>query len=185
MSKARRMQLWEASRAAIPPALEPAKGLFAGQAARYLQQYARTGNGAHLWRAWRIARLLPQMPPELERALFSHIDLVALDMCRAASTSDVVFAARMHGDGAGARGSANKAVANQQADIDLFTRFYDLLAQPVAPGEQQSRASVLRQLALDEDPGLSGDALKLRADAIKKRLQRIERRGQYATRSRR
>lgn len=178
-------QLWEISRSDITPALEPAAGLFAGQAARYLHQYARTGNGAHLWRAWRIARLLPQMPPELERALFSHIDHAALDMCRAESTSDVVAAAGMHGDGAGARGSANKAVAGQQADIDLLARFRYLLAQPMESGKRQSGASVLRRLALDEDPDLSGDALKLRADAIKKRLQRIERKGQYATRSRR
>lgn len=137
--------------------------------------FAESGNGAHVWRAWRIARLLPTIPPDLFADLAQYLDAVAAEMIVAGGSADMARALRMS-NASGARGEGNAAADDEADDTYLVIRFRHLLRQDERQGRKPNKSAAYRRLA---------NEFKTTEGAMKQRVMRLLGQGQYAARSRR
>jgi len=134
------------------------------EARALLADYQRTGNGAHAWRAWRCARLLPSVPRDLQADLLAFVDAVARGMVYAEGVAAVAQAARMSAP-SGARGEGNASAGEQTADRDLLARYEHLIRLAERNGTKPNKAAIRRRLA--EEVGAPSEG------AIRQRLIRI------------
>ncbi len=128
--------------------------------------YERTGNGAHMWRAWRCLRLAGAPLPDW---LLGFIDCCADKLERASSTAEVAEAIGfLHPKGGDSHGMAH---ADGQLDDnqDLLRRFDGELARigsghPTAP---KSKTDIYKTLAR-EGYGKTPDAVKQKILRLRK-----------------
>lgn len=175
---ARGRKTWELSRddlARLPAdALPLVRALIESEAREYAAAFANAGNGAHLWRAWRLVRLLPDVPADLREEIARYLDECAKVLVHDTRPTSVVRALKLSNQ-SGARGEGAAAVDAQLADAYLLARYQHLLALDKRHGREANKAAAYRRLATEFETS---------AGAIKQRVLKLEGRGQYSTRSR-
>lgn len=139
-----------------------ARAVVRSELQEHLANWRRTGNGAHAWRAWRCARLLPEMPADVQRELFAYFDLASRGLVVAETPTGLAQSLRMS-NASGARGEGNGAAPDQADDRYLMIRYRHLLQL------NPNKAAAHRRLAQEFRAPT--------ANAIKQRILRIERRG--------
>lgn len=176
---ARGRKTWELSRddlARLPAdALPLVRALIVSEAREYAAAFAKSGNGAHIWRAWRLVRLLPDIPADLREEIARYLDECAEVLVHDTQPASVVRALKLSNQ-SGARGEGADAVDAELADAYLLARYHHLLKLDDRHGRKANKAEAHRRLATEFDTT---------AGAIKQRILKLERRGQYSTRSRR
>jgi hypothetical protein len=138
----------------------------------YLAQYELTKNGIFAWRAWRAARLLGDISPQILRAFLPYLDECAERLMfadnAAAAAQAIRFSNPLQAGGEG------KAAAEKQKDDYLLLREFMYLTE--RPRRPLTKAKAYRLLQVSRDAPSVG--------AIKQRLLRIMGAGQYARRKR-
>lgn len=145
-----------------------AHALVRSEIAEHLHNWRQSGNGAHAWRAWRCARLLPEFPPDVQRELFAYFDACSRGLVVAESPTGVAQSLRMS-NASGARGEGNASAPEQASDADLMRRFRHLLRMDENAGRRPNKEAAHRRLAAEFGAPTAG--------AIKQRILRITKAG--------
>lgn len=141
----------------------------------HLQQWHRTSNGAFVWRAYRVARHLPFIPPLMQEALIVYLDECAGAIVTAGTPSAVAQALRLSNP-LGATGEGNQAANKQSEDYWLWVNYQSMTRVDKLTGKPRMDGAAAHRILADE--------FATTGPAIKQRLLRIEKKGQYKDRSR-